>query len=145
MYRQNAKQKNKPNLILVSFFLSRSSLKPRPKPAQTVHPQNLEYAINSQDAKRGEQTRKVRNQQVSRAENIYRRPLVTLTRKSTHELQTSTLHLKCFQQIFAIIKTVTKIILGNGIELLQCLIRQRKQHLNKTYIQELFSFYKIDN
>ena len=53
MYRQNAKQKNKPNLILVSFFLSRSSLKPRPKPAQTVCPENLEYAINSQDAKRG--------------------------------------------------------------------------------------------
>ena len=55
MYQQNAKQKNKPNVIVVSFSLSGSSLKPRPKPAQTVCPETLEYAINSQDAKRGEQ------------------------------------------------------------------------------------------
>ena len=57
-------------------------------------------------------------------QKIYRKPLVTLRMKSTHELQTSTPRLKCLQQIF----TVIKIVLGNGIKLLQYLIRQQEQH-----------------
>ena len=61
-------------------------------------------------------------------QKIYRKLLVILRMKYTHELQTSTPQLKCLQQIFTVIKTVTQIILGNGIELLQYLIRQQEQY-----------------
>ena len=64
-------------------------------------------------------------------QKICKNPLVTLRMKSTHELQTLTPQLKCLQQIFTVIKTVTQIILGNGIELLQYLIRQEEQHLKQ--------------
>ena len=55
MYQWNAEQRNKTNLILVSFFFSWSSSKSRPKPPQSVHPKNLKYVICGQYAKRGEQ------------------------------------------------------------------------------------------
>ena len=50
------------------------------------------------------------------------------------------------QQVITAMKTVTKIILGNEIELLQLLIHQWKQHpKRKKIIQELYSFSKTDN
>ena len=54
MHQRNAEQRNskrKTNLILVSYFSSRSSLKPRPKPSQSVRPENLKCAICSQNEK----------------------------------------------------------------------------------------------
>ena len=73
-------------------------------------------------------------------QKICRKPLVTLRMKSTHELQTSTPQLKCLQQIFTVIKTVMEIILGDGIELLQYLLRQQEQHSKQkgTYSRTIF-------
>ena len=116
MYQGNANQRNKTNLILVSFFLSRSSSKPGPKRSQSVRPENLKWTICIQNLKSRERT-KVKIGKQPRAE----KPLVTLRMKSTHELQISTPSL---QQIFTVKKTVMQIILENGIELLEHLIRQ---------------------
>ena len=119
--------KNRTNLILVSFFLSRSSSKPQPKLTQSVRPGNLKCAICYKYAKSGKQKKKSELAR-SHKQKIFRKPLVTLRIKSTHQLQTLTLLLKCLQQIFTVIKNVTQIILGNGIELLQHFISQQEQH-----------------
>ena len=65
----NGKQTNKTNLILVSFFLSRSSSKLRPKSSQSVCSENLKCAICEQYAKSGERE-KFRISEVPRAENL---------------------------------------------------------------------------
>ena len=80
MYQRNAEQRNKTNLILVSYFFFRFSLKSRPKSAQSVRPENLKFGICSQYAKSGERKKK-------HEQNIYRKPMVTLRLKSTHQLQ----------------------------------------------------------
>ena len=46
MYQQNIEQRNKSNLILVSFYLSRSSLKPLPKRSQSARSENLKFRVN---------------------------------------------------------------------------------------------------
>ena len=66
MYQRYGKQRNKTNLILVSFFLSRSSLKPRPKASQSVSSENLKCAIWSQYAKSRER-RKIKISKEPRA------------------------------------------------------------------------------
>ena len=114
MHQRNAEQRNskrKTNLILVSYFFSRSSLKPRANPSQSVRPENLKCAICIQNEKRGKQ---------KNTSNINRKSLVTLRTKSIHQLQTSTPQrplLESRQQIFTVMKNFTKIILGNRIEL----------------------------
>ena len=81
MYQQNGKQRNKANVFLVSFFLSRSSSKPRPKSSQSVHPENLKCAICGQYEKVGNG----KNSELagSHEQKIYRKPLVTLRMKYT--------------------------------------------------------------
>ena len=76
----------------------------------------------------------------SHEQNIYRKSLVILGMTSTHKLQTSISRLECLHQIFTAIKTVTKIILGNGIEQFNYLARQQKQHpkQKKTYSRTVF-------
>ena len=76
----------------------------------------------------------------SHKQNIYRKPLVILGMKTTHKLQTSIFRLECLHQIFTAIKTVTEIILGNGIEQFNYLTRQQKQHTKqkKTYSRTTF-------
>ena len=63
-----------------------------------------------------QRVRNGKNSQLARShkQEIYRKPLVNLSIKSTPELQTSTPRLKCLQQIFTVIKTVMQIVLGNG-------------------------------
>ena len=77
----------------------------------------------------------------SQEQKIYRKRLVALTMKSTHKLQTSTPHLKCLQEIFSVMKTVTQIILGNRIKLLQHLIHQEEQNPKQkgTYSRTIFN------
>ena len=86
MYQCTAKQRNRTNLILVSFFPSRSSLKPWLKLSHNVR---LKCGIFSQYAKSEEQN----NSELARShkQNIYRKPLVTLRMKSTRiaDLNTS--------------------------------------------------------
>lgn len=53
-------------MILLSLFLFRSSLKPWPKPSQSVHPENLKYAVCSQEWG----TKKFRISEESRARNL---------------------------------------------------------------------------
>ena len=67
MYQRNANQRNQTNLILVSFFLSRSSSKPRPKRSQSVR--NLKWTICIQNLKSREWT-KVKIGKQPRAENL---------------------------------------------------------------------------
>ena len=78
MYQCTAKQRNRTNLILVSFFPSRSSLKPWLKLSHNVR---LKCGIFSQYTKSKEQN----NSELARSHkhNIYRKPLVTLRMKST--------------------------------------------------------------
>ena len=69
MYQRIAKQRNKTNLVMISFFLSRSSSKLRPKPSQSVCLGNLKCAIWGQYAKSGEQ-KTFRISKEPRAENL---------------------------------------------------------------------------
>ena len=69
MYQWNGKHRYKTNLILVSFFLSRSSSKPRQKPSQSVRPEKQKCAICGQYVKSGEQL-KFRISEEPRAENL---------------------------------------------------------------------------
>ena len=69
MYQRNGKQRKKINVILVFFFPSRSSSKPRPEPSQSVRPENLKCAICGQYAKSGER-KKFRISKEPRAENL---------------------------------------------------------------------------
>ena len=69
MYQRYGKQRNKTNLFLVSFFLSRSSLKPLSKASQSVGSENLKCAIWSQYAKSRER-KKIKISKQPRAEDI---------------------------------------------------------------------------
>ena len=69
MYPRNARQKNGTNVILVSFFLSRSSSKSRPKPSQSERSEILKCAICGQYAKSVNQ-KKSRISKEPRAENL---------------------------------------------------------------------------
>ena len=77
--------------------------------------------------------------------NIYRNPLVILGMKSTHKLQTSASRLECLQQIFTAVKTVTEIILRNGIEQFNYVIRLRKttSKTKKDIFKNHFPFIKF--
>ena len=81
----------------------------------------------------------------SHEQNIYRKPLVILGMKSTHKLQTSASRLECLQQIFTAVKTVTEIILRNGIEQFNYVIRLRKttSKTKKDIFKNHFPFIKF--
>ena len=70
----------------------------------------VQFVVNMQRVRNGKNSELAR----SHKQEIYRKPLVNLSIKSTPELQTSTPHLKCLQQIFTVIKTVMQIVLENG-------------------------------
>ena len=119
------------------FFLSRSSLKPLPKPPQGVRLEKPKCAVFSQYKKNGERkqfriSKQPQKEHLQKASSYIRDQIFTL-------LQTSIPYLKCLQQIFTAMKTVTQIKLGNGIELLQYIIRQQEQHQKQgTYSRTIF-------
>ena len=69
MYERNGKQKNKTNLILVSFFLSKSSSKPPSKPSQSVRPEKLK-CVNCGQYTKSEEWKKFRISEELRTENL---------------------------------------------------------------------------
>ena len=114
---------------MVSFILSRSYSKPQSKLFQSVRSENLKCGICSQYEKSGER-KKFRISEELRAEDLQKASSY-FKDEIYIRIADQDIPAKMFVTpaiMFTVIKTVTQIILGNVIELLQYLIRQQKQY-----------------
>ena len=114
---------------MVSFILSRSYSKPQSKLFQSVRSENLKCGICSQYAKSGERKKfriseELRAEDLQKASSYFKDEIyIRIADQDTPAKMFVTPAI-----MFTVIKTVTQIILGNVIELLQYLIRQQKQY-----------------
>ena len=141
MYQRNAEQRNRPTQFSFIFSSPFRNHGQNYLKMCVLKTWNVQFAVNLQ------RLRREKNSELasSHKQNIYRKPLVILGMKSTHKLQTSASRLECLQQIFTAVKTVTEIILRNGIEQFNYVIRLRKttSKTKKDIFKNHFPFIKF--